>query len=543
MRKGKRLSILIITLGMLLAGCGKSEQADASIPELLEPISVAENTIQVKRQDFYFADYIDVTVVPQMEELYFVMDGEILEIEVKEGQLVKKGDVLAKIDQTQLNDAIKELQETISYEDKIYNMQLTQADLEVQIAEAKLSKLQAEYDEQEQKKAEEAKKKAEEEAKKKAEAEAATQAAAKSISIVQNFDVLLTEDASLQIAEEGAGSDQEGSAPSDSSTPSESSTPEEGSTPSDSSAPGESSTPDESSVPQESSTPEESSKIDDDSAESSSIPGAADQPGGEEDSSDSSGNAGGNEESSENGQPDDSQQPESPKDPEEEQRPQIEITKHDLQQARLAVQEAQLGYNQLQDDYEHEMSQRQSEMQSLLDKVGEDTIYASFSGRVVKINANVGDYVRQYDTVMMLVNEEVKTLRGKKYSNTYLMHAANIDVVIDGTTYGAEYVPYGEDEYLKRSLNRESLPSRFTMEETDEVTFGESGTVRVYKEYSIDTLVIPASCLQSDDLGEYVYKSEDGQRIKTYVTVGIRTATYAEILDGLNEGDDVYGTE
>ena len=144
---------------------------------------------------------------------------------------------------------------------------------------------------------------------------------------------------------------------------------------------------------------------------------------------------------------------------------------------------------------------------------------------------------------MILVNEEVKTLRGKKYSNTYLMHAANIDVVIDGTTYEAEYVPYGEDEYLKRSLNGESLPSWFTMEETDEVTFGESGTVRVYKEYSIDTLVIPASCLQSDDLGEYVYKSEDGQRIKTYVTVGIRTATYAEILDGLNEGDDVYGTE
>jgi len=151
MRNGKRLSILIITLGMLLAGCGKNEQADVSIPELLEPISVAENTIQVKRQDFYFADYIDVTVVPQMEELYFVMDGEILEIEVKEGQLVKEGDVLAKIDQTHLNDAIKELQETIAYEDKIYNMQLTQADLDVQIAEAKLSKLQAEYDEQEQK--------------------------------------------------------------------------------------------------------------------------------------------------------------------------------------------------------------------------------------------------------------------------------------------------------------------------------------------------------------------------------------------------------
>ncbi len=529
MRNGKRLSILIITLGMVLAGCGKDGQSDAAIPELLEPISVAENTIQVKRQDFYFADYIDVTVVPQMEELYFVMDGEILEIEVKEGQLVEKGDALAKIDQTHLNDTIKELQETIAYEEKIYNMRLTQADLDVQIAEAKLSKLQAEYDEQEQKKAEE-------EAKKKAEAEAAAQTAARNISIVQKFDVLLTENTSLQTAEANVDSGE-------GSNSNESSIPEESSAPGESSNPEESSTINESSNPEESSTPEESSKIDDGSEESSSTPGDADQPGGDDESSDSSGSAGDNEESSEGGQPSDPQKPEDPKDPEEEQQPQIDITKYDLQQARLAVQEAQLSYDQLRDDYAHEMSQRQSEMQSLLDKVGEDTIYASFSGRVVKINVNVGNYVRQYDTVMLLVNEEETFLRGKKYSNTSLMRAVNMDVVIDGKTYEAEYVPYDEDEYLKRSLNGESLPSWFEMEETDDVSFGESGTVRVYRDYSIDTLVIPTSCVQADDLGDYVYKSEDGQRIKTYVTVGIRTATYAEIIDGLNEGDDVYGTE
>ncbi len=535
MRNGKRLSILIITLGMILAGCGKGGQDGAPIPELLEPISVAENTIQVKRQDFYFADYIDVTVVPQMEELSFVMDGEILEIEVKEGQLVKKGDVLAKIDQTDLNDTIKELQETIAYEEKIYNMQLTQADLDVQIAEAKLAKLQAEYDEQEQKKAEE-------EAQKKAEAEAAAQAAARKISVVQNFDILLTGNALLQ-TEENVSDPSEESSSGENSNPEESNIPEESGSVEESSASGDSNVPGESSNPEESSTIDESSKVDDGSEESSDTSGDSEQPGEDDESSEASGNAGNKEESSESGQPNKPQQPEDPQDPEEELPPQTGITKYDLQQARLAVQEAQLAYDQLTEDYAHELSQRQSEMQSLLDKVGEDIMYASFSGRVVKINVNVGDFVRQYDTVMLLVNEEETLLRGKKYSNVSLMRAINMDVVIDGKTYEAEYIPYDENEYLKRSLNKETLPSWFEMEETDDVSFGESGTVRVYRDYSIDTLVIPTGCVQSDDLGDYVYKYEDGQRIKTYVTIGIRTATYAEILDGLDEGDDVYGIE
>ncbi len=540
MRNGKRLSILIITLGLVLAGCGRNEQSDVSIPELLEPISVAENTIQVKRQDFYFADYIDVTVVPQMEELCFVMDGEILEIEVKEGQMVEKGDVLAKVDQTGLNDTIKELQETIAYEEKLYNMQLTQADLDVQIAEAKLAKLQEEYDEQEQKKVEE-------EAKKKAEAEAAAQASAKKISVIQSFDALMTGNTLLQTAENVSGPNEESSSGESSNNegsniPEESSSVEESSNIEESGS-SESSNPGENSNPEESSTIDESSKVDDGSEESSGTIGDSELPGENDESSDSSGSAGDKEESSESGQPSEPQKPEDSQNPEEEQQPQIGITKYDLQQVRLVVQEAQLAYDQLKENYAQEVSQRQSEMQSLLDKVGEDTIYAAFSGRVVKINVNVGDYVRQYDTVMLLVNEEVTLLRGKKYSNAYLARVANMDVVIDGKTYEIEYIPYDEEEYLKRSLNKETLPSWFEMEETEEVSFGESGTVRVYIDYSLDTLVIPSSCVQKDDLGDYVYKFEDGQRVKTYVTIGIRTATYAEILDGLNEGDDVYGTE
>ena len=535
MRSGKRLSILMMALGLLLAGCGKAEKKDTAVPDLLEPIAVAENTITVERQDFYSAVYINVSVVPQSEELSFAMDGTILDFYVTTGQMVKKGDALAQIDQTALTDSIKDLQTTISYEETVYEMRLNQADLDIQIEETKLAKLKAQYEEQEQKKAEEeARKKAEEEARKKAEEEALKKAEEEALK--------KAEEEAQKKAEEEAQKREESAA-----------------------------------LNQESSVIEESSAVVDGSEESSVVIENSQLPEGGQESSNISGEAGGEEENSQapegtqqpensqapenSQQPEDSQtpedsqqtensqapegtqQPEDSQTPEENVKPQETVTKYDLQKAALAIQEAELAYSQLQDQYAQDMAQRQGELQSMLDKVGEDTIYASFDGRVVKINYSVGDYVQEYDTVMLLVNEEVTLLRGDKYSNTSLSRAENLDVVIDGVTYDVTYIPYDDEEYLKKSMNKEPLPSWFEVEESEDISFGESGTVRLYKDYSVDTLVIPSSCIYTDDLGSYVYKAENGQRIKTYVTIGIQTSSFTEIVDGLNEGEEVYGAE
>lgn len=509
MRNGKRISILIMALGMILSGCSKAGKEETAVPALLEPIAVAENTIEVKRQDFYLANYINVSVVPQTEELCFAMDGEILELYVNEGEIVKKGDVLAKIDQTRLTESIKDLQETISYEESIYEMRLTQADLDIQIAEVKLEKLQAQFEEQEQKKAEEeARKKAEEEARKKAEEEAKKKAEEESKKLEESGE--LSQENSV-IEESSAvigGSEESSNAANDSQLPEENEessivSGEAGDTEESSAAP----LPEDSQAPEDSQTPEDSRQPEDSQT------------------------------------PEDSQQPEDPQTPEEDSMPQVTITKYDLQKAVLVIQEAELVYGQLMDQYEQAMAQSQGEMQSLLDKVGEDTIVAAFDGRVVKIHNRVGDYVREYDTVMLLVNEDVMLLRGDKYSNSSLSRAHNLDVVIDGVTYDVTYIPYDEEEYLKKSMNQEPLPSWFEVEESEDISFGENGTVRLYKDYSENTLVIPSSCMYSDDLGDYVYKSENGQRIKTYVSIGIRTSSFTEIVDGLNEGDEVYGAE
>lgn len=58
-----------------------------------------------------------------------------------------------------------------------------------------------------------------------------------------------------------------------------------------------------------------------------------------------------------------------------------------------------------------------------------------------------------------------------------------------------------------------------------------------------DALVVPLSTLKTDAKGSYVIvKNEDGTQENRYVSTGIYSDEYVEILDGLNEGEQVVST-
>lgn len=488
MKKVWSAIVAAVLLASMLTGCSQKEEG--SVPELLTPAAVGESTIKVERRDFYSVDNITVSVVPETIELYFTMEGKIQDLTVNKGQLVKEGEVLAVIDQSDLLEQIKDLQEDIAYTETQYGYQLDQASLSVQIAQAKYAKLQDEYEKQE---------------KLKKEAEAAAKAAAEN-PLVQQGTLWLAEENSLnEESTKAPENEEETSAAEESSEASEGSTPEESSAPEESSESSEVSEPEESSESSEISAPEESSAA---------------------------------EESSESSVPEESSRP-VVEDPGV--KP-VGITNYDLKQAQLLVEQEQLVYSQKQDEYDQKLSQQQKKMQTLLSKVGEDTLKAPFDGRVVDLKYNEGDRVGDYDTVMILANENTMMLRGDKYSNSSLKKM-RVDVLIDTEVYEATYVPYDDEEYYQAGLKKIVLPSRFTFTPGPNIKFGQSGTVRVYREFSEDTLVVPKGCVHTDDIGDYVYKVDNGVRSKTYITVGIRTKTHIEVIDGLNEGDEIYGSE
>ena len=97
-------------------------------------------------------------------------------------------------------------------------------------------------------------------------------------------------------------------------------------------------------------------------------------------------------------------------------------------------------------------------------------------------------------------------------------------------------------------MNGESLPTWFEFPGDEDgtqhhITYGMTGTVRLYRGYKANTLVVPRGCVSSDEYGAYVYLDQDGQRTKTYITLGLETTTYYEVLEGLKEGDMLYDAD
>ena len=117
----------------------------------------------------------------------------------------------------------------------------------------------------------------------------------------------------------------------------------------------------------------------------------------------------------------------------------------------------------------------------------------------------------------------------------------NVEAIIDDELYPVSYMAYDDLEYARSVENDEMLPTWFRFENTEALQFGDRAKVRFYVQYSKDAVVIPSGCVQKDEMGKYVYKEEEGKRLKTYVTVGVVTENYTEIQSGIKEGDKVYG--
>lgn len=135
----KRLLTALLVMLMALMPAALAEEA----PELLEPVGVKLDTAEVVRQDIYELKYYDATVAPYVEELSFTVDGVIESINALPGDVVKKGDVLATLDQDDLLERAEELGRQIDYLTVELEFEQRDDQLELSIAQLELEQLRA----------------------------------------------------------------------------------------------------------------------------------------------------------------------------------------------------------------------------------------------------------------------------------------------------------------------------------------------------------------------------------------------------------------
>lgn len=97
-----RFTAPLLAIALLLPGCDWSTQADTAVPAYRHVVSV----IAVERQDGYdiSREFAGEVVAPQSPAVSFELPGQLRSLSADEGDLVERGQVLARLD-TQLLDA------------------------------------------------------------------------------------------------------------------------------------------------------------------------------------------------------------------------------------------------------------------------------------------------------------------------------------------------------------------------------------------------------------------------------------------------------
>ena len=141
-RKKWKSALCAALIAALLISCFALAEPDAeTAPELLKPVGVKLDTAVVERRDIYNLAFYDATLAPSVEQLSFVIDGVLDEINVVNGDLVETGAVLATLDQSELQKSADSLARQLAHAQGDLEFQEREDALELQIAELELKQL------------------------------------------------------------------------------------------------------------------------------------------------------------------------------------------------------------------------------------------------------------------------------------------------------------------------------------------------------------------------------------------------------------------
>lgn len=107
--------IKIIILGFfsaILASCSNQKPPEPAIT-LIEPVSISIVTEPVKHADITDTSIYEAYVIPYTQELTFLREGTFLQFHVRIGDEVKKGDILAELDDEPFLKQVEDLKESI----------------------------------------------------------------------------------------------------------------------------------------------------------------------------------------------------------------------------------------------------------------------------------------------------------------------------------------------------------------------------------------------------------------------------------------------
>ncbi len=169
------------------------------------------------------------------------------------------------------------------------------------------------------------------------------------------------------------------------------------------------------------------------------------------------------------------------------------------------------------------------------------TITAPCDGTIAYLNVGaIGGTIKANTMIVGIAKKDTLMLKGPLIMEEQRTNAHEFYALIGGKKYTVTYKPYSAARASFLLSGNYPLYSHFYIEADENVKVGMyAALVRIW-DYKEDVLRIPDNALYSDEEGYYVYVVKGDEKERRNVSVGVISDVAAEILDGLEEGEEVY---
>lgn len=196
------------------------------------------------------------------------------------------------------------------------------------------------------------------------------------------------------------------------------------------------------------------------------------------------------------------------------------------------------------------MEMARTQLEQTREKIEHKQLTADISGRVTFVDAvKAGDLIEPHRSLVGVSDPNDLRL---VYESSVPVTIADVqvghevEILYKGKKYTGEVLqapssaPETNDERLRSQYNRMLYISFDAIaEEAGYPSIGEMADIKIVTSRKENALIIPRDALSSYQSRYYVQMVEDGLPRQVSVEVGILTMTQAEIVDGLQEGQEV----
>ncbi|MFI3207277.1 MAG: efflux RND transporter periplasmic adaptor subunit [Clostridia bacterium] len=219
-----------------------------------------------------------------------------------------------------------------------------------------------------------------------------------------------------------------------------------------------------------------------------------------------------------------------------------DVSDGELVLAKADIETAELNLKSAKETQALTLEELNDTLENLNDSLVNNKIYAPFSGTIVYFNNLIeGDSVKDLEVLICIADETRLTIQSEYISNMTMSSLEKITALINGTEYDISYVEMTSSEYVSLTLSNQTVTTEFEfIDENITAKSGDFVNLYLYQSTQTDVLLVPTNAIFGTSSEYYVYKVVDDSLVKTIVTRGKDNGVYAEITEGLEEGEYVY---